>query len=141
MLHFRKKHIRTSAQKLSSCYVDLTSFSMTIHKVLPRNSNFCRQFNFTLKKLVKSVQDEKLCANWKEISSTDSPLIKRQGMYLQVYIQLQKSFRTIVTIRSNTKSRKNITRKFVTWTYSIGAVIKFSVNIKLTKVFKFSHTN
>ena len=43
-----------------------------------------------------------------------------------------------MTITSNTKSRKNITRKFVTWTDSIGAVINFSVSIKLTKGFKLT---
>ena len=49
-----------SAQKLSSSYIDLTSFSITIHKVLSINSNFCTKFNSTLKKLVKSLQDKKI---------------------------------------------------------------------------------
>ena len=60
MLQLRKKHTSTSAQKLSSCYIDLTSFSITIHKILSINSKFCTKFNFTFKKVVKSVQDKKI---------------------------------------------------------------------------------
>ena len=61
-----------SAQKLSLCYIDLTSFSITNHKVLSINLNFCTKFNFTLKKLVKSLHDKKI--------EKDALLIKRWGM-------------------------------------------------------------
>ena len=77
MLQFRKKHTRTSSQKLSSKHYILTIFSLFYIGIY-----FHEIMNPMLKKLVKSWYDKKLqlFVNWKAISSTDLPLLKRQGM-------------------------------------------------------------